>query len=92
MLHIINKSPFNSPALSQCLRFVAPQDIILFIEDGVYAAIENNGLPDAITAYALKEDVYARGLADKLLGSIKVIDYAGFVDLTLAHHPIQTWS
>jgi len=92
MLHIINKSPFTSPVLTECLRFTTPQDVILLIEDGVYAVIDNTILATTSTIYALKADIHARGLADKLPASVKVIDYTGFVELTLTHHPIQTWS
>jgi tRNA 2-thiouridine synthesizing protein B len=98
MLHIINKSPFST-SLADCLRFVAATDAILLIEDAVYAGIKesecSNLLKPLLTQlpiYALIEDINARGIADKIIPGIKIIDYAGFVDLTIVHHPIQTWS
>ena len=33
-----------------------------------------------------------RGIAEELNNNIQVIDYADFVELTLTHHPTQTWS
>ena len=37
MLHIVNKSPLERPALDACLRIAEPGAILL-IEDAVYAA------------------------------------------------------
>ncbi len=99
MLHIINKSPFISLALKDCLRFAGNTDAILLIEDGVYAALETymskHLIPlnlNQLTIYALNEDIYARGLIDRISSKINIIDYPGFVDLTLTNNPIQTWS
>ena len=38
MLHTINKSPFQNSALENCLRLARDGDVILLLEDGVYAA------------------------------------------------------
>lgn len=99
MLNIINKSPFNSNTLASCLHYAPPNSAILFIEDGVYAAIQATELAEKLKKvfsyfkfYALKPDVETRGILEKLLPEIQLIDYAEFVDLTLQHHPIQTWS
>ncbi len=99
MLHIINQSPFNSHALADCLRFAAATDVILLIEDGVYAALADSPALQFLqpqfaqrSVYALQEDILKRNISNKTLVTIKTIDYAGFVDLTLAHFPTQTWS
>ena len=99
MLHIINKSPFNSNSLTSCLRVAASNSTILLIEDGVYAALANTSFADLINSalekhsiYALKADIEARGLNAKIIPTVKIVDYDGFVDLTLTCHPIQSWS
>ena len=39
-LNLINKSPFERNCLESCLRLANGDSSILFIEDGVYAALE----------------------------------------------------
>lgn len=96
MLHIINQSPFESNILQSCLRLTKANDAILFIEDGVTAALQKPLLEQAtqqkINLYALQPDLEARGLLENISPLIKLIDYAGFVELTTQHHPIQSWT
>lgn len=93
MLHIISKSPFNHNAFETCLRLASPNCDILLIEDGIFALIS----PLLITAlkqhefYALRSDLQARGMLTQVHHKITVIDYHGFVDLTVKHPKIQTW-
>lgn len=91
MLHIINKSPFNSDAYMSCMRFAQTNDVILLIEDGVIAALQHAKM-DQPVVYALEADLRARGLLDRVLPNIQLINYNGFVDLTVRHYPIQNWS
>jgi len=99
MLHIINKSPFEKNALSSCMRLAPAGSSILFIEDGVYAALENTAHSEAIrgrmkdfTCYVLGPDVAARGLnGATMIDGIKVVDYEGFVDLVVEHDVSQSW-
>lgn len=93
MLHIVNQSPFTSNSLESCLRVAQSNDVILLIEDAVLAVgWAELAKPNKFTIYALKSDIEARGLSDKVIAKIKLIDYAEFVELTVQHHPIQTWS
>jgi tRNA 2-thiouridine synthesizing protein B len=100
VLHIINKSPFETGTLTSCLRFIRPDDGLLLIEDGVYAA-EHGTAAEAslrpilgkLRVHALGPDLQARGLSHgKLLGGIEVVDYGGFVDLTTEYDTLQSWS
>lgn len=99
MLHIVNKSPFEKNSLETCLRLLSPGDQVLLIEDAVVAAIENNRTEQSLndaqelsTIYVLSPDLQARGLGNKpIISGIKAINYDGFVDLTEAHHPVQSW-
>lgn len=89
MLHIINKTN----CVPRCLQSVQESDVILLIQDGVIAGV-NNALPENITmnCYALAEDILARGLQDKINPKITQINYDQFVELTIKHHPILSWS
>lgn len=98
MLHTVNKSPSERNALDTCLRHATPGDAILLIEDGVYAALRDSHctplLQEALQSlrvYALRPDVEARGIGNKLLEGIVLVDYGGFVDLTLEHSPVMAW-
>ena len=99
MLHIVNKSPFEKNSLASCLRLVAAGDHVLLIEDAVVAAVKNSRVQQLIinaqaisTFYVLSPDLEARGLRNKqLISGIASVNYDGFVDLTAAHHPVQSW-
>lgn len=98
MLHIINKSPFQNNALDSCLRVAQPGSAILFIEDGVYAATQGSAVQERVRAacaalkvHALQPDLDARGVTGKLLDGVTLVDYGGFVDLTLEHSTSQSW-
>lgn len=96
MLHIINKSPFDRPALDSALK--TGEGAILLIEDGVYAAAKGGAAEAKIKAaqgnfkfYALTADLEARGLADRLIEGIATVDYGGFVDLVAENKTCQSW-
>ena len=68
------------------------------IEDGVYAVAKGTAvskqLQDALKTvpiYALKPDVEARGIQNRVLDGVKLVDYAGFVDLVVEHNTVQSW-
>ena len=96
MLHTINKSPFESSTLQDCIRFIGDDDIVLLFEDGVYAAIDNSKKSDVINTilktnkvYALQADLKARGI-NSLIDGIEIADYEKFVEL-VEEHPVQAW-
>ena len=98
MLHTVNKSPFEKESMKSCLRLSAEGSSILLIEDGIYAAMVDTTISDSVKEamkskkiYALKEDVNARGVQNKLMDGIEQIDYAGFVDLVTQHDKVQSW-
>lgn len=82
-LHLIN----HVAALGAALEVAHPQDCILLIEDGVYAAVN----PSGRRLRVLDEDVQARGLQGRLHDSSDLATYADFVDLVVAHHPVISW-
>lgn len=97
MLHIINKSPFERSSLDSCLR-IAKSGALLLIEDGVYAVGKGSAAEAKIKqamggmkVYALGPDVAARGLADRVIDGVTLVDYAGFVDLVAESTNLQSW-
>ncbi len=99
MLHLINKSPFDGPALDSCLRLAKAGSAVLLFEDGVYAAMHKAASAAGIRTrlgdlkiYVLGPDLAARGLQDTpLIDGIEAVDYAGFVDLVVEHKATQSW-
>ena len=95
----MNKSPFEKNALESCLRLASEGDHVLLIEDAVVWAVANNHFDKFIQNaqaylkfYVLGPDLKARGLGNKsMVTNVSVIDYGEFVDLTEAHHPVQSW-
>ncbi|MDP2811599.1 MAG: sulfurtransferase complex subunit TusB [Rhodocyclaceae bacterium] len=97
MLHIINKSPLDRPSLDAVLQTAAPGAILL-IEDGVYAATRGNAVETrlknamgTLKVYALGPDLDARGIADRVIDGVTVVDYGGFVDLVAEYKTSQSW-
>ncbi|MEN8212833.1 MAG: sulfurtransferase complex subunit TusB [Pseudomonadota bacterium] len=95
MLHIVNKSPYDRNSMDTAVSYIADGDVMLLIEDGVYGAMKGGAAAaklDGCTVSVLAADIAARGIAeDKLVDSVSVIDYAGFVDLVEANEKVQSW-
>jgi tRNA 2-thiouridine synthesizing protein B len=98
MLHIVNKSPLERSTLDSCLAAAQPSAAVLLIEDGVYAATRGNAAEAKLCAalanleiYVLAPDLEARGMAQALTAGVKLVDYAGFVELVVQHKNCQSW-
>jgi len=98
MLHTVNKSPYTKNSLDICLRLAKEGSVILLIEDGVFAALAGSEVTTKVEAamkkhafYALGADLDARGVQDRVIDGIKVVDYAGFVDLATENSGVQSW-
>ena len=98
VLHTVNKSPFDRPAVDSCVNHALPGSAILLIEDGVYAARAGTRCEallssvDGVKVYALGPDLRARGIAeDSLVAGVEVVGYDGFVELAAAHDKVQSW-
>ena len=98
-LHTVNKSPFERSSLASCLAHVGPGDAVLMIEDGVVGARKGSSFAAALAArtpacaiYVLAPDLSARGMkAEDLVEGVKLVDYAGFVDLTVEKTRVCAW-
>ncbi len=98
MLHIVNKSPFQTSTLDSCLRMALPGSAVLLIEDGIYAATVGSDTEASVRKaaasikfYALQPDMDARGVTPKLIDGITLVDYAGFVDLVAEYKTSHSW-
>jgi tRNA 2-thiouridine synthesizing protein B len=98
MLHIVNKSPFQTSSLDTCLSMAQPGHALLLIEDGIYAATVGSAAEAKLRAacaslkvYALQPDMDARGVTGKLIDGVTLVDYSGFVDLTVEHNTSNSW-
>jgi len=96
MLHTVNKSPFQNSALENCLRLAREGDVILLLEDGVYAAAAGTAKSSLVeqavkqhTVYAIEADLKARGL-NKLIKDVRIATYGDFVDL-VEKYPVHAW-
>ncbi|UTW45836.1 sulfurtransferase complex subunit TusB [bacterium SCSIO 12696] len=88
ILHTVNKSPFSNSAYHSCLRLAAPEDVILLLEDGVYGALTD--MP-AGQICALKNDVQARGLLEKIPEKVVLVGYSEFVQMACEASAVQSW-
>lgn len=99
MLHIVNKSPFERNSLASCLGHALAGDSVLLIEDAVVGAVDRSDFAEQIktaladkAVYALSNDLAARGIQEsRVITGVQLIDYAGFVDLTINNEKTQSW-
>lgn len=99
ILHTVNKSPFERNSLESCLKFATDGAAVLLFEDGIYAALSGTSVEaqvrDALgklKVYVLGPDLRARGFSeDRVIDGVRVVDYAGFVDLTAENDTVQAW-
>jgi len=99
MLHIVNKSPFEKVSFKSCLDHAKAGDSILMIEDATVGAIQGSSFSDNIEhaltdkkVYVLGGDLSARGIdQSRIMNGIEVVDYSGFVDLTINNETTQSW-
>ena len=98
MLHTVNKSPFENKTFETCLKFARRGSAVLLIEDGVYAVAKDTAVSGQvqealknISIYALKPDIEARGMQNRVMDGVRLVDYGGFVDLVTEHNAVQSW-
>jgi len=98
-LHTVNKSPFERTTLDSCLAHALPGSAVLLIEDGIYGAIDGTSAAGRVkealsnlSIYVLGPDLKARGMReDQVIDGIRIVDYAGFVDLATENDRVQSW-
>lgn len=94
ILHTFRHSPHSHTRMEQCIERLNDNDGLLLIEDAVYAVSYSNDIGTKLESlhklFVLKEDLVARGLANKLDNCVEV-DYAQFVELTLSFDSVISW-
>jgi len=99
MLHTVNKSPFERGALESCVRLAAKGSSVILIEDGVYGATKGTSASSMVESamkdlsfFVLSSDLKARGVDEsRLIDGITVVDYSGFVKLSVENDKVQSW-
>ena len=95
ILHLMNKSPYETANLDTCVDFMRDGDAMLLIEDAVYAAIKSGKASARLSGLdvsVLGADLAARGIGeDKLADGVKVVGYEEFVDLAAEKDKVQSW-
>ncbi len=99
ILHTVNKSPFQQTTLASCLRLIAPGDVLLLIEDGVYGATPGHSQEADVSklternirVYALENDILARGLTYHLLSAVSLATFDEFVSLSVTADKVHSW-
>lgn len=93
--HTINQSPFSSQLWSRCLASVDTNDCLVFINDGVYGALNNQPYSHRLkikTCYAIDEDIKKRGLDQLALNQeVQLITYTQWVELSTKHPLSRSW-
>ena len=95
ILHTLSALP-DTPACRDCLALMAPDDALLLLGDGTYAATAGSTvlgevLATGIKVYVLQDDACARGLGGHLGDGVIATDMAGFVALTERYPRQQAW-
>ncbi|MEA9390864.1 sulfurtransferase complex subunit TusB [Acerihabitans sp. TG2] len=95
MLHTFSRSPFVGD-LDAMLLTVRAGDDLLLMQDGVIAGLTGTTALHQLTRaplglFALSADIDARGLGVHFSDKITIIDYNGFVSLTVKHAQQMAW-
>ena len=93
ILYTINKGS-SSGLLKNCLAVLGKGDGLLFIEDGVYHCLPSSQLdelPPKVKLYALREDLQARGLLEKIQTTVQPVNTKKFVQLCCHYDKVVSW-
>ncbi len=91
MLHIVK----SLEKLKLIQRYLQPSDVLLLVENAVYASAEHSAyfahISQTNDVYVLQEDLQARGWLKKSSSNIHIIDRFEFVELTINHAKSISW-
>lgn len=91
MLHIIK----SVSALSEAVRVCGENDELLLIEDAVYAVNPQHHAYPLLKGHdcsVLVADLAARAMTNRVSAQLTVVDYRGFVEMTVKHPQSLTWN
>ena len=95
MLHILSQTPLETAILER----IANGDSVIFIENAVLTLLQQGQMHERLVqlaskvhCYVLAPDLEVRGIGiQTIVPGIEVVEYAGFVQLTVEHPVIQSW-
>ena len=95
MLHIISQSPIELAVLGR----IDTGDQVLFIENAVLSLLKGGQLASTLVQlqtkarlFILAPDLETRGIDhERLVAGIELIEYHGFVELTVQNKVVQSW-
>ncbi|WP_104400385.1 sulfurtransferase complex subunit TusB [Vibrio penaeicida] len=92
MLHIVK----SQAGIKEAIQYSASHDIILLVEDAVYAANTHHHafeylVNSKLAIYVLMPDVDARGLRSCIDDNVAKADFSDWVTLTEVHETTLTW-
>ncbi|PHM28853.1 sulfurtransferase complex subunit TusB [Xenorhabdus budapestensis] len=95
MLYTVRCSPYQDD-FNAILGLITDADDVLLIQNGVLLSVNGNRyLAELIRTgagiYALQDDLDARGLANQVSDRVRVVNYNGFVSLTVKHQQSFSW-
>ena len=91
ILHLITKGP-GALQLTSIKPFIAANDKVLFIEDGVYHCSLQALQLSGAECYCLEEDLAARGMLNRSTAGVTIVSYDGFVSLCVQTDKVKRWS
>ncbi|REF26816.1 tRNA 2-thiouridine synthesizing protein B [Xenorhabdus cabanillasii] len=95
MLYTVRCSPYQDD-FNAILGLITDADDVLLIQNGVLLSMNGNRyLAELIRTgagiYALQDDLDARGLTNQVSDRVQVVNYNGFVSLTVKHQQSFSW-
>ena len=77
-------------------KLISAQDAVLFWQNGVIIACQNNPILNAVLqntqhCYVLDSDIHARGLKEQIDPRVEIINMQQVVDLTVNYYPQINW-
>jgi tRNA 2-thiouridine synthesizing protein B len=95
VLHIITYPIQNNDFNGLEVSFSQGDDILLS-QDGVLSALDSSDILTSLLSlttnlWVIKEDVIARGLLEKISPKVFLVNYTGFVSLTVKHSVSISW-
>ncbi|WP_340620199.1 sulfurtransferase complex subunit TusB [Xenorhabdus siamensis] len=95
MLYTVRRSPYQDD-FNAILGLITDVDDVLLIQNGVLLSVNGNRyLAELIRTgagiYALQDDLDARGLVNQVSDRVQVVNYNGFVSLTVKHQQSFSW-
>ncbi|CDL87518.1 sulfurtransferase complex subunit TusB [Xenorhabdus cabanillasii] len=95
MLYTVRCSPYQDD-FNAILGLITDADDVLLIQNGVLLSMNGNRylaglIRTGAGIYALQDDLDARGLTNQVSDRVQVVNYNGFVSLTVKHQQSFSW-